>query len=135
MNRQLALKYLRYSFMAFSIFIILSGLTVFVIGNIKFNIRWIYSYGFLGGHMVSIALFIVVYGALGFYSAYKRDRITLILLIIIAIIHFVSRVILWIEAAAHGADKYLNYYDGWYYGGVGIEWLIILWSTALLYFI
>ena len=69
--------------------------------------------------MVSIALFIVVNGALEFYSAYKRDR--MILFIIIAIIHFVSRVILWIEAAAHGIDKYLNDYDGWYYGGVGIE--------------
>ena len=108
--------------MAFSIFIILSGLTVFIIGNVEFNVRWIYSYGFLGGHMVSIALFIVVNGALEFYSAYKRDRMALILFIIIAIIHFVSRVILWIEAAAHGTDKYLNDYDGWYYGEVGIEW-------------
>lgn len=131
MDRQLKLKYLRYSFMAFSILIILSGLIVFIIGNIKFNDKWINSYGFLGGHMVSIGFFIMVYGALGFYSVYKRNRITLILFIAIAVIHFISRVILWIEAAAHR----IQYYDGWYYGGAGIEWLTILWSTALLYLI
>ena len=135
MDKQLTLKWLRYSFMAFSIFIIASGLTLFIIGNVHFETRWIQSFGFLGGHMVSIALFVMVYGALGFYSAYKRDRFALIIFIAIAVVHFVSRVILWIEAAAHGYDKYYNNETGWYYGGVGIEWLVILWSTALLYFI
>ena len=135
MNKQLILKWLRYSFMGFSIFIIASGLTIFIIGNVHFEQRWVWSYGFLGGHMVSIALFVMVYGALGFYSAYKRDRFALIIFIVIAVVHFVSRVILWIEAGAHGYDKSLNDNSGWYYGGVGIEWLVILWSTALLYFI
>ena len=121
--------------MAFSIFIIASGLTIFIIGNVKFSERFVLSYGFLGGHMVSIAFFVMVYGTLGLYSAYKRDRFALIIFIAIAIVHFISRVILWIEAGAHGYDKYLNNSTGWYYGGVGIEWLVILWSAAFLYFI
>ena len=55
MDRQLTLKYLRHSFMLFSILIIFSESTVSIIGNVKFNSKWIHSYEFLSGHMVSIA--------------------------------------------------------------------------------
>lgn len=73
----LLIKYLRISLIITSILIILFGVLGFVYGNIEFNSddAWFFfSHGFLGGHLVSVSLFIISYGALGFYSTVKKRQ-------------------------------------------------------------
>lgn len=131
-----AKKYCRNFFMGFSIFIIVSGLICFIMGNVNFyskttyEMYFVYSFGFLGGHLVSLALFIMVYGFLGLYAGYKNDKVAVMFFTAIAIVSLLCRIILWVEVGAFKLD--VNQY-WWYYSGVIFEIIPIICGTVFYF--
>lgn len=124
-------KYSRIAFMIFSMIISVSGLVCFIFGNFNFEKQFVITYGFLGGHFVSIAPFIIVYGILGFYAGYKQDKVALMTFTVIAVLSFLSRVILWIETSSRG----LTVASWWYYGGSAFEIITIICGISFFFFI
>lgn len=124
-------KYFRIAFIIFSMMITVSGFACFIFGNFNFENRFIFTYGFLGGHLVSIAPFIITYGILGFYAGYKQDKVGLMTFTVIAVLSFISRVTLWVEASSRGYTVAL----WWYYGGAGFEIVTIIFGISFFFFI
>ena len=103
----LLVKYLHALLIIMSIFIILSGLIGFVYGNYDFDSddAWFFfSHGFLGGHLVSVSLFIIAYGVLGLYASMKHDKTLLVIFIGLACAQCVSQIFFLTEAACRGND-------------------------------
>ena len=121
--------FIRYSFMVISAFIFSGGVYCFVLGNMYFtfeSISYITTYTFLGGHLVSCSLFLMIYGYMGYYAAYYRNKTVLLVWVLIAFFLFLSRVILWIELAVR---KITPPSDWKYFGGGGIELFYIIYGT------
>lgn len=134
-NRQSSLlnfirtTFIRYSFMLIAAFLFGSGIYCFIQGNRYFTYAFasnITTYTFLGGHLVSYSLFLMIYGYMAYYAAYYRNKTVLLAWILIAFFLFVSRVILWIECAAR---KITPPSDWKYFGGGGIELFYIIYGT------
>lgn len=130
----LLVKYLHALLIILSILIILFGLVGFVYGNYDFDSddAWFFfSHGFLGGHLVSVSLFIIAYGVLGLYAAMKRDKISMMIFIGLACVQCVSRIFFFAQAACRGNDigQALNMTS--FYSFLSCELFIIL--NGLLY--
>lgn len=101
-------KYFRYSFIGFSALIIITSVILFIIGNIHYK-RGYFSvnhFELLNVHLVSVSQFLMSYGGLGIYAAHRRNKVALMIFIMIAVVSFLTRITLWIEHAARGINAF-----------------------------
>ena len=70
---------------------------------------------FLNVHLVLVGQFLMFYGGLGVYAAHRRNKVALMIFIIIAVVSFFNRVTLWIEHAARGIDVFEKFQYNLYY--------------------
>ena len=132
----LLVKYLHALLIIVSITIIWFGLIGFVYGNYNFDsddIWFFFSHGFLGGHLVSVSLFIIAYGVLGLYASMKRDKKSLVIFIGLACVECISRIFFITEAACRGNDigQALNMTS--FYSFLSCELFIILNGLSYLF--
>lgn len=132
----LLIKYLRISLIITSILIILFGVLGFVYGNIEFNSddAWFFfSHGFLGGHLVSVSLFIISYGALGFYSTVKKDKNLLVIFTGLVCVQCFSRIFFFTQAACRGEDMRQSLNMTLFHSFLSFELYIILNELSYLH--
>ena len=128
MERQVQFSLIRYCFIGLNGLIIMIGIVFIYIGNINFTEKKLISGSFFGGYMASTSLIFVVYGALGAYGAFKRERVIIIIYASIAVVWSVTRLLLWVLGAMHGIKL-----EPWNYTYVAAELTNILMSTLFNY--
>ena len=129
-------KYIQFSLTITSILIILIGVVGFVYGNFEFNSddAWFFfSHGFLGGHLVSVSLFIISYGAFGLYSIVKKDKNLLVIFTGLACVQCFSRIFFFTEAACRGEDIGQSLNMKLFYSFLSFELYIIFNGLSYLY--
>ena len=129
MDKNRLLSILRYIFIVLNILLILAGITIFIQGNIAFKNQFYETGSFIGGHLVSISVLLIAYGALGAYSAFKEDGLMVEIYASFAVLSLISRLLVWLLAPLHGFEIEVHMY-----GFVGLEVTIILMSCLMMYY-
>ena len=80
--------------------------------------------------MASTSIIFVIYGALGVYGAIKRNRVIIIIYASIAAVSLITRLLLWVLVAVHGAKL-----ESYNYTYVACELTNILMSALFNYFL
>ena len=128
MDRQTLFTLLRFYFIGLNCLIIIAGIVLIYLGNINFTEKKLISGSFIGGYMASTSIIFVIYGALGAYGAFKRDRVIIMIYASIAVVSLVTRLLLWVLGAMHGIKL-----ESWNYTYVAAELTNILMSILFNY--
>ena len=128
MDRDILFSLIRFYFIGLNVIIILIGIGLFYLGNINFSEKVLISGSFFGGYMAPTSIMFVIYGALGAYGAFKRERQIIIIYASIAVVSLITRLLLWVFAAMHGIKL-----ESWNYTYVATELTNILTSILFNY--